>query len=359
MDIVFCDLCNESVPLSDLQAGLAVRRGERVVCAACERAMTHGQTPRPSESAPLAPAVSLGSTAPARSWNLWMALGFVGLLAFVSYRSDERLHHLEDRVRGFSGAYSDLREDARQAQQERQALSAAVAALQSQRAEWERSAQAQQSALAQREAQAAQAVEAARGEWEQATQALRASLHAELATRERRIEELGMRLAKSEDQQRELLLAWEQWQQAQAEALVAREPTAPAPLPQEAAWQALLPKLQDENPSVRWQAIDELARAGDPAVLEALLPTLKDSDLFVRMRAASAIGELKQESSIPALIDALEDSEPQVREAACHALKLASGRDPKFDPLASETERAKRLRALREAWTKEAPLPKG
>lgn len=359
MDIVFCDLCNESVPLSDLQGGAAVRRGQRVVCAACERAMTHAQAPSPSESAPPLAASSIHPPAPARSWNLWMALGFVGLLALVSYRSDERLHHLEDRVRGFSGAYADLREDAREAQQEREALKAAVATLQKERDEWERSARAQQASFAEREAQSVQAAEQQRGQWEQALQSLRASFHTELASRERRIEELGMRLAKSEDQQRELLLAWEQWQQSQAEALVAREPTPPAPLPEEAAWQALLPKLQDANPSVRWQAIDELARAGDPAVLAALLPTLKDSDLFVRMRAASAIGELKQESSIPALIDALEDSEPQVREAACHALKLASGRDPKFDPLASESERAKRLRALREAWTKEAAPPKG
>jgi len=41
MDIHFCDLCNESVPQSDLDAGRAFVRRGRVVCASCERAMTH------------------------------------------------------------------------------------------------------------------------------------------------------------------------------------------------------------------------------------------------------------------------------------------------------------------------------
>jgi hypothetical protein len=41
MDIHFCDLCNESVPQSDLDLGRAFVRRGRVVCASCERAMTH------------------------------------------------------------------------------------------------------------------------------------------------------------------------------------------------------------------------------------------------------------------------------------------------------------------------------
>ncbi len=36
MDIHFCDLCNESVPQSDLDQGRAYVRRGRVICAACE-----------------------------------------------------------------------------------------------------------------------------------------------------------------------------------------------------------------------------------------------------------------------------------------------------------------------------------
>ena len=41
MEIFFCDICNESVPEGDLNHGLAYRRGNRVVCAPCDRAMSH------------------------------------------------------------------------------------------------------------------------------------------------------------------------------------------------------------------------------------------------------------------------------------------------------------------------------
>src|SRR5262245_5414832 len=41
MKIHFCDLCNESVPQGDLDQGRAFIRKGRVVCAACDRAMSH------------------------------------------------------------------------------------------------------------------------------------------------------------------------------------------------------------------------------------------------------------------------------------------------------------------------------
>ena len=42
MRIHFCDLCNESVPQSDLDEGRAFLRKGRVVCARCDRSMSHG-----------------------------------------------------------------------------------------------------------------------------------------------------------------------------------------------------------------------------------------------------------------------------------------------------------------------------
>jgi hypothetical protein len=41
MKIHFCDLCNESVPQVDLDQGRAFIRKDRVICAACDRAMSH------------------------------------------------------------------------------------------------------------------------------------------------------------------------------------------------------------------------------------------------------------------------------------------------------------------------------
>ena len=42
MDIFFCDICNESVPVGHLSDGRAFRRKGRVVCATCDAAMGGG-----------------------------------------------------------------------------------------------------------------------------------------------------------------------------------------------------------------------------------------------------------------------------------------------------------------------------
>src|SRR5688572_7688013 len=42
MDLYFCDLCNESIPQADLDLGRAVRRNDRLICVACESAMSSG-----------------------------------------------------------------------------------------------------------------------------------------------------------------------------------------------------------------------------------------------------------------------------------------------------------------------------
>src|SRR5262245_15688920 len=62
MKIHFCDLCNESVPQSDLDEGRAYFRKGRVVCANCDRAMSHAASGEPavasaSGAAGLAPTV--------------------------------------------------------------------------------------------------------------------------------------------------------------------------------------------------------------------------------------------------------------------------------------------------------------
>ena len=62
MDIFFCDICNESVPQSDLDSGAAVRRGERVMCAVCDKVMTM-DAGGSSGSAPAAPAAAQSGAA--------------------------------------------------------------------------------------------------------------------------------------------------------------------------------------------------------------------------------------------------------------------------------------------------------
>jgi hypothetical protein len=364
MEVVFCDLCNESVPLTDLRQGRAVRRAGRVICAACEVAMSaqapanspHSavlSAPHPAEApdSHLAPARGAAPVVLSRGSGVGVVMGLFVLVvgALALHRVDLRLESFEEAQVAQAKALQTAREQSARALEAAASVRAGSGVLEQRLANSEANTASLREELERRaQHSAAQAEEQLAREAARADD-LRRSFEAQLLERERRIEELGLRLAKSEDGVRVLR---QQLDQALAEALAARErePAASQPAPPAPAWQAFLPRLFDENPSVRWQAVDELSRAGDPAVLEPVCRALADKDLFVRMRAAGALGELKLEAGIPALLDALADPEPMVREAACQSLKLVSGRDPRFDPLASESEREKRLRALREAY---------
>ena len=101
-------------------------------------------------------------------------------------------------------------------------------------------------------------------------------------------------------------------------------------------------------------AVDQLARSGDAAAAVPLLPLLRDEDLVVRMSVARALAALGNPLATPALIDALEDPEPPVREAAVVALRELTGRSFRFDPVASEADRARKVDAWRRWWERTA-----
>jgi len=206
-------------------------------------------------------------------------------------------------------------------------------------------------------AAASQRAEQSLGELARAISALRNDLDSGAVGREQRLDELSHRLAQSEDAQRALVSRLEEYQKAEsaraeADALAKALPEKAAP-PAAPAWDALLPNLRDANPSTRWEAVDELGRSKDPAVIPHVTPLLKDSDLFVRMCAARVLADLGTLQGVPALIDALEDSEPTVRESAWNALRTLTGKDFKFDPQGNEADRAKKVKSWREWWKKE------
>jgi len=136
---------------------------------------------------------------------------------------------------------------------------------------------------------------------------------------------------------------------AEAAKALPEKPAAPAG----PAWTTLVPNLADANPSTRWEAVDELGRSKDPAVIPHIAPLLRDSDLFVRMCAARVLADLGTLQAVPALIDALEDAEPTVRESAWHALRTLTGKDFKFDPQGNDADRQKKVKSWREWWKKE------
>ena len=421
MDIHFCDLCNESVPQSDLDQGRAFLRRGRVVCASCERAMTHtagsgphaadpnaGTTteveveiaqaidvlsgdPRvepqsieergiperaaaPAETPVLAgleeshaPApfpAAVPAAAPIASRRsagvvvglvaLVFAAGAVAVLNESIRRNEAKSAELEAKVRSQSALVDELRKANADANAQLADLHGRLAT----------------EIAAERDVaeKAIEDLKAGTGEIKKSNEDLShrldeasASATAREQEASRRHEELATSVAKSRDEgkaiQDRLAKLEEDVQKAPA-------PAAPAPATAEAGGSRLGPLLSDlqsTKAAARWEAVDQIGQMKDPEAVPYLLPLLKDVDVFVRMATARVLGDLKSTSAVPALIDALEDSEAAVREAALGALRALTGKDLRFDPMASEAERSKKVKAWREWWKKveeEGGLPK-
>ncbi len=98
---------------------------------------------------------------------------------------------------------------------------------------------------------------------------------------------------------------------------------------EDAAFQALVNGLQEEDPKVRRQAATDLWLYGDEHAVDPLLSALKDPVTVVRARAAEAVGRLPSKldpRTVPALSALVHDPEATVRMSAVKA--LGETRDP-------------------------------
>jgi hypothetical protein len=417
MKIHFCDLCNESVPQGDLDEGRALLRKGRVVCAACDRAMSHhdpnvpgagdanandtrasfagsaqGFDPEertiiwpPGDAAPgmstsepppmYEPAPILTSAPPIHSApaphvfharpvttssGLWV--GLLGLLftAGAIFVLDERIQIIEKRA---DETTKEL--DARSLEVSSLLRRAGLAEDQQKETE-KRFGQRLDAEKTRRDDLTAELARARRENADlneritglvSSVAALEQKAGSGSFDLEKRIADLSARLARGEDEAHamaEKLATLE----AATPVAAASEPK-PEAKPQETGWHLQLAGLKSDSPSTRWESVTTLGATKDPETVPYIAPMLKDPDIFVRMAAARVLGDMQAKGGVPALIDALEDSETAVREAANIALRTITNKDFKFDPLAIEAERARRVKAWRDWWKKEGESPSG
>lgn len=370
MDITFCSVCNESIPVADLERGRAVHRGKGVVCAACERAMglEAGAAPVAASGldAPASPSACLDAPQPAQGaprvpardhsgggrLGAGLALAAVAGLGATWFALDARLADLQEDARATRSKVAQLEplrgELARQADEARlraredrdaarvaeETAARGVVELQGQLAD----ARAALQALARRADEADQlrarllALEPLAPRVQDLESKLRALVE-ERASLVARVEELGRGVA------------------AAKEAATASGVAAPPAAPPRPAWEGRLADLKDPNEAARLEAVLFLAESHDVGVVPHLVPMLRDENLFVRTATARALRDLKTKEgeALIALCDALNDEKAPVREAAWVALRSCTGLDLAFDPMGSDADRARRARAWREA----------
>lgn len=401
MKVHFCDLCNESVPQADIEQGRAILRKGRIICMNCDRAMSRASSPTGvtasdeaeiqagAEAAPSAPATALSETAalaarepvagplaasfpmssasavagapPAvaassSSAGLWMAvLGLLftaGAIAVFhdrieklyeeNRREDQLLNRHADFIRGAARVPQMVADGQRTLEQDlARRLGDEGARVQRELEDVRDQARTQSAELA---------------TLKETLAALRADAGATDSDRELRLAALSARIAKNEDDQRQQLDRLALLEEAQKNAAtVAAAAAAKAESPPVASgptWTNLVADLSSPSSGTRWEAVNALGQSKDPEVVPLLVPMLKDADVFVRMATARVLGDLNAPPGVPALIDALEDQEAAVREAALVALRQITGKDLRFDPLANEAERAKKVKAWRDWWKK-------
>jgi len=352
MNLYFCDLCNESIPQADLDLGRAVRRNERLICAACEAAMSGSHArPAPTTPAPLAaphiPQPVRESSSGSSIAAVALAFSSVALVAGIG-AATYLFWRLED---GFVATRQRLADLERSAPEPARTVAAALA----------EESRTRESEAAETRA-SIQALSAHLAELEQG--------NAQVSALERRVEKLDERFGAVDDlasrvqhqagvidQLNETVAAisvarpTEPREEAPARRPeVAEKQPPPAPEASRPAWERWVPDLSSPDSGTRWQAVQGLGGSHDVAVVPHLVPMLADTDIFVRMAACRHLGDLGSVEAIPKLIDALEDEEASVREAALVALRSLSGQSIPFDPLARESDRSRRVKDWRDWW---------
>ena len=106
--------------------------------------------------------------------------------------------------------------------------------------------------------------------------------------------------------------------------------------------------LLDPEPDLRFEGVDRVEEERLDELAPELVGLLSDEDMFVRLHAMNVLGDFDYEPAVPVLFDVLEDGNATVRKAASETLVRLTGYDPGFDHNGSSSERSKVVRSWRE-----------
>ncbi len=352
--IYFCDICNQSIPLKDLDEGQAVAVKGKLLCASCNAVAVSAS--KGAAAAPLRTGSAIGG---APSLLLLVAVAAVGggLWALVEHRA-KGLHGEIETLRTSAtdqdGTFGDrLQKQADELTALRARIGDQEAALRTARED----------------------LEARRANDQADVEARFEKVQGYVEENERlkdRVRQTEIGLAAALDTQAGLLRGATDFQMRLNE-LQTRQPAGPAPGPAPivpegapangdglpplpAELQQHVKRLDSNDPGERWDAVSELGRRGNDKVVPYLIPKLKDVDEFVRLHAAEVLGDLDAKSAVPALIDALADETSFVREMVYSQLrKITRVTNLKFDPDGKKEDRQRQQKAWQSWWDQQQP----
>jgi hypothetical protein len=106
--------------------------------------------------------------------------------------------------------------------------------------------------------------------------------------------------------------------------------------------------LLDTEPDLRFEGVDQVETGGYRELADDLVALLADEDMFVRLHAMNVLGNFGYEAAIPALFDVLDDGNASIRKTAAETLVRLTGYDPGFEYKGSSGERTRAIRKWRD-----------
>jgi hypothetical protein len=360
-EVLFCDLCGTSVPLADLERGVAVRHQAKTIGACCLSVLRQGDSPlaNPGLANPgLAnPGVPAASAVPARSGGgesrlLPVATFLLAAMAAVAIFLDQKIARLDGLVRtNQEQVVMAQRSDSEVLQGVGMAMDG-VARKGDLDLVNERIA-GLEGALQANVGQVGQQVESIRTALTSIQQETRVLVAAAVDYRPL-FDELRSQLQR----QATVLADLRAMPVAlagpgePAEAAGARPPVvepADGPAVPEAL-AAHVKKLGDADAAVRFEAVDALISSKNLAVLPRLLPMARDSDSFVRRLTIEGLRDFKHPDAVEELLVALGDSDVSVAETAWNSLKKLTGQKIPFDAAAPSKDARQRAQQRWQEW---------
>ena len=338
LEVYFCDLCNESVPQTDLDARRAIRIKGRVIGGCC--------LPQLPATAASTPAEKRGGGVATALLGVVVLAGLAAAAAFLDWR-------LSDEAEALTGRLVGLEERARHGQERMAGVEEGIAQLGT-RIDLDKIT-AQFSALESRLDQARATLDLRTTRLDEAIQTSVEGSKNALAEQRGAI----ALLRESVDRLGGDIAALRAMPRAAPVASMPDEVPPPAALPAAAASEPALPAelqhhvaaLADADPGTRFSAVDKLLRSKEQRVLASLLPMAKDDNIFVRRLTVEGLREFRRPETVDTLIVALSDPEPLVRVTAHASLRAVTGQKFEFEDSSSST-RAVAVRRWQDWWDK-------
>ncbi len=332
-ELHFCNVCDASVPLADIESGSAVRAGDRCICPGCRDLL------------------DTQSTASGPMGLVGTVLAVLALFASVWVWWDRGEKHDNFRTEvqaafttqktGYDNKLDNKLGEIRELIDQESGLTATQLSTIS-----DRLAVLSQDAEKQFEELRTQTEQFAQFAMEMESQGKR------LGQAEASVQVLGERQREQRGAQETLR------DQIDLLGVQLREMAERGPASSGAAEEAFAPKitgllrqLQSDDQDQRLDALEKLSGQNDDRLIPHLIPLLTDPYEFNRFYAAKTMGDWRAKSSVPHLIESLLDESSFVRQAAATSLRQITSQNFGYDYQAEEASRQKAYESWKTWWS--------